>query len=108
MDIDDLADQDRPPVAQERHELTKLMAGIGHAQRFGAGGYRIAGKDRRPLALQRIGIEPKLDRQRPVELDQPRLGNRCRNSRRMKMLRQPGIAVVEGNGGGRCRLFAHG
>ena len=40
VDIDDFAEQDGAAVAELRHEIAELVAGIGHGDRFGAVGQR--------------------------------------------------------------------
>ncbi|WKL27527.1 hypothetical protein Q1M63_22535 [Sinorhizobium meliloti] len=58
-------------------------------------GDEIARKDRRAVAFERFGVEPKLSGKRAVELDQPRFRNRCRLHTGIEIGRQPGVAVVE-------------
>src|SRR6185437_3750139 len=43
--VDDLAEQDGAAVTELRHEMTELMAGIGHRDRIGAFREPFAGKD---------------------------------------------------------------
>ncbi len=54
----DLADRQRPPVAELRYEIAELVAGIGHGQRLRPLGDFLAGKDRRqPLVGRAFKIE---------------------------------------------------
>ena len=59
--VDQLAQQQRAPVAQPRRIAAELVAGVG--LRDGALGRRVAGEDGEVLA-QRLRVEPQLDRQR--------------------------------------------
>ena len=96
MPVDHLPKQDRAAVAELRHEGAELVPGIGHGERFGALRHLVAGEDRRPVPFERLDIEPELFGKRPVELDQPGLGDRRRFDARVEIRRQPRIAVVEG------------
>ncbi len=40
--VQDLAEEDRPTVAELRHEVAELVAGIGHGQRVRAVGHPVA------------------------------------------------------------------
>ena len=95
--VDDLAEQDGAAVAELRHEMAELVAGIGHRDRLGAVGEAVAGEHLDALrAGEPVGIEAELARQRPVQLDQPRRGDRRRRHAREKALRQRRIGVLEG------------
>ncbi len=94
--VDDLAEQDGAAVAELRHEMAELVAGIGHRDRVGAVGEALSGEDFRPFrAIQHVGIEPEMDGQRPVQLDQPRGGDRGRRHAGEKVRRQRRIGVLE-------------
>ena len=43
--VDDFAEQDGAAVAELRHEMAELVAGIGHRDRVGAVGHAFAGED---------------------------------------------------------------
>ena len=95
--VDDLAEQDGAAVAELRHEMAELVAGIGHRDRIGAVGNPLAGQDLGALgALEQVGIEAEMDRQRPVQLDQARGGDRGRRHAGEKARRQRRIGVLEG------------
>ena len=52
--------------------MAELVAGIGHRDRLGAVGDALAGQDLGAFrALERVGIEPEMDGERPVQLDEP-------------------------------------
>ena len=71
--IDHLAKQDGAPITQLGHEMTELVAGIGHRNRVGAVGKLFSRKDLNSLrAGEPIRVKPQMQRQRPVQLDQPR------------------------------------
>ena len=53
--VDDLAEQDRAAVAELRHEMAELVAGIGHRDRLGALGNALAGQDLDALRARRAG-----------------------------------------------------
>ena len=60
--VDDLAEQDGAAVAELRHEMAELVAGIGHRDRVGAVGDALAGEDFGALrAVQPVRIEAELD-----------------------------------------------
>ena len=95
--VDDLAEQDRPAVAELGHEIPELVAGIGHGDGVGARGNRLSGQDFGALrGLQQVRIEPELDRQRPVQLDQPGRGHGGRRDAGKEAVRQRRIRVLEG------------
>ena len=65
--IDDLAEQDSAAIAELRHEMAELVAGIGHGDRLGPVGQALPGEDFGALrALQQVGIEPQPDRERSI------------------------------------------
>ena len=73
--VDDFAEQDGAAVAELRHEMAELVAGIGHRDRVGAVGQPFAGEDFGAFrARQQLRIEPEMDGERPVQFDQPRRG----------------------------------
>ena len=77
--------------------MAELVAGIGHGDRVGAIGHALAGEDFGTLrGLQQVRIEPKLNRQRAVELDQARGGHRGGRNAGKKVCRKGRIAVLEG------------
>ena len=77
--VDDLAEQDGAAVAELRHEVAELVAGIGKRDRLDAMGDAVAREDLHALgARQRLGIEAELAGERGVELDQARRGDRRR------------------------------
>jgi hypothetical protein len=95
--IDDLAEQDRSSVAELGHELPELVAGIGHGDGVGSIRNRLPGQDFGALGgLQGGRIEPELDRQGPVQLDQPGGSNRGRRDAGEEAVRQRRIGVLEG------------
>ena len=63
--VDDFAEQDGAAVAELRHEMPELVAGIGHRDRVGALGDALAGEDLGAFrAREQVRIEPELDSQR--------------------------------------------
>ncbi len=94
--VDDLAQQDRPSVAELRHEIAELVAGIGHGDRHGAGRHDIAGQDRRqPAGIGKIGLDAQFRRQRRVEFQELRPLHRLGIDGGEKPVRQAGIGIVE-------------
>ena len=94
--VDDLAEQDGAAVAELGHEMAELVAGIGHRDRIGALGDALSGEDFSAFrALQHVGIEPELDGERPVQLDQPGGGDGGRGHAGEKVRRQRRIGVLE-------------
>ena len=60
--VDHLAEQDGAAVAELRHEMTELVAGIGHRNRVGAVGDPLAGEDFGAFrAIQPIRVEAEMD-----------------------------------------------
>ena len=97
--IDHLAQQDGATVAELRHEVAELMAGIGECDRLRADGNAVAGQDFYCLRRrEHLGIEAELPGQRLIDLDQPRGGDRRRIELRIEAFRQPRVAVVEAEG----------
>ena len=95
--VDHLAEQDGAAVPELRDEMAELVAGIGHRDRIGAVGDPLAGEDLGSLgALEQVRIEAEMDRQRPVQLDQARRGDRGRRHAGEKARRQRRIGVLEG------------
>ena len=77
--------------------MPELVAGIGHRDRLGAVRNALAGEDFGALrAVEPVRIEAELDRQRPVQLDQPGRGDRRRRDAREKAGRQRRIGILEG------------
>ena len=97
--VDDLAQQDGPAVAELRHEVAELVAGIGERDRFGARRDAVAGQH---LDALRTGeprrVEAELAGQRLVQLEQARRRDGRRREPGIEPLRQAGIAVVEREG----------
>ena len=95
--VDHLAEQDGAAVAELRHEMSELMAGIGHRDRLGALGKPFSRENLGPFrAVEPVGIEAKLERQRPVQLDQPRRGDRRGRDPGKEIIRQRRIGILEG------------
>ena len=60
--VDHLAEQDGAAVAELRHEMAELVAGIGHRDRVGAVGEPLAGEDFGAFrAVEPVRIEPEMD-----------------------------------------------
>ena len=90
-----LAEQDRAAIA-EHGEVAELVTGVRLRDRSAAFGQGIAGEDRGAFrALERVRLEPKHGRQRPVERDEPRLANRSWRRMRVEELRQLRVGVLE-------------
>ncbi len=95
--VDDFAEQDGTAVAELGNKVAELVARIGHRDRVGAIRQALSGKDFRPFrGLQNVGIEPEVNRKRPVQLDQPGRGDRGRRDAGKKVCRQRRIGVLEG------------
>src|SRR5690606_16703173 len=71
--VDDLAEQEGPPVAELRHEMPELMARVREGDRLGSGRSRVPCEHREPVRpCQPAGIEAKLECERNVDPDQLR------------------------------------
>ncbi|GCC47720.1 hypothetical protein chiPu_0031879, partial [Chiloscyllium punctatum] len=94
--VDDFAEQDGAAVAELGNKVPELVAGIGHGDRVGPLGQPLAGEDFGALrCCQQVRIQPELDRQRPVQLDQPGGGHGGRRDAGKKVRRQRRIGVLE-------------
>ena len=90
-----LAEQDRAAIAEGR-EVAELVAGVRLRDRPRAVGHGIAREDRGAFGtVERLRLEPKPRRERPVERDQARLADRRRGRRRVEELRQLRVGVLE-------------
>ncbi len=90
-----LTEQDRAAIT-ESGEVAELVTGVRLRDRSSTFGQDIAGEDRGAFrALERLRLESKHGRQRPVERDQARLANRRWFRRRVEDLRQIRVGVLE-------------
>ena len=70
--VDHLAEQDGAAVAELGNEMAELVPGIGHCNRVRAFGNAFSSENLGSLpAGEPIRIETEMDRERPVQLDQP-------------------------------------
>jgi hypothetical protein len=94
--VDHFAEQQRPPVAQLRHEVAKLVAGVGLCQGLRARRGVVAGEnlgaDRR---IERRGVQPQLLGQRVIQLDQAGRRRRRRRGRGIEARQFAGVRVIE-------------
>ena len=90
-----LAEQDRAAIAEGR-EVAELVAGVRLRDRSRAVGQGIARENRGAFGtLERLRVEAKHGRERPVERDQARLADRRRCRGRVEELRQLRVGVLE-------------
>ena len=90
-----LAEQDRAAIA-EGGEVAELVTGVRLRDRSPAFGQGIAGEDRGAFGtLERLRLESKHCRKRPVERDEARLADRSRCRMRVEELRQLRVGVLE-------------
>ena len=95
--VDDLAEQDGAAVTELGHEMAELVPGIGHGDRLGALGQAFAGEDFGALGRRKlVRIEPELNSQLPVQLDQAGGGHGRWRHAGEEIRRQGGIGVLEG------------
>jgi hypothetical protein len=74
--IDDLAQQNSPPIAELRHESSKLVAGVGQGERLTRVRHTVAGEDGDAFWRgELVGIEPKVPDQRFIQPDKAGRGN---------------------------------
>ena len=88
----DLPQQIGAPVAEPRHEIAELVAGVGERHRLRPLRHMVAGQH---ISRQVIRIEPELLGQRDVQLDQPRPRDGRGIEPRVEPFGQPGIGVGE-------------
>ena len=90
-----LAEQDRTAIAEGR-EVAELVTGVGLRDRPPAFGQGIAGENRGAFrTLERLRLESKHGRKRPVENDEARLADRRGCRMRVEELRQLRVGVLE-------------
>src|SRR5690606_12649211 len=88
-------------VAELRHELAELMAGIRLRQRCRGFGNVVSREHRDPFGpFEPVGIDAELLRERPVDADQLRCEDGRRKAALEKAFRQVCEGVVEKNGHG--------
>ena len=108
MAVDDLAQQDGAAVPQLRHEIAELVPGIGLGD---GGGARQQLVSHRHFSGEGGGVDPQLPGQRLVHLDELRGLHGRGQHPGMHGARQPGIGIVEGDGGvsfGHARQYRAG
>ena len=91
----DVLAKENGPAISEIGEVAKLVAGVGLGNRFRARRQCVAGKDPLCHREQNGRIESQISRQRFVEHCHARITDRLWQCRREKLLRQPGIGIVE-------------
>src|SRR5262249_39343876 len=105
----DLAEQDRPPVAELRNIGPELVARVLHCERLTPGQPLVAGEildEVRGLRLDRVEVdEPGGVR---AEGDQVGIGDRGRIDALIKRAWEPGVGVVEGQVGERAHAVLYG
>jgi hypothetical protein len=98
--VDDLADQQRPAIAQMRIELPELMPRIGLGNRLRPFRQHVAGEHRRQRGIVLVGqIQLQFRRQPVIEEQQYRFPYRRRLARFVEARQVAGIGVVEREGG---------
>ena len=97
--VDELAEQERPTVAEAWGEAAELVAGVRLRHGVRAGRHLGAGEQPESVgAAERVGIETELGGQRLVEHEQGRLGRRLRLPRHRQLGNSPGEPSVQGDG----------
>ncbi len=103
---DELAQQQRAPVAQPRHVAAELMPGVGLRYRSGAAGNQVAHQEAQPVCTAQPGrVEAKLGGQRLVERQQSQVGKSFGLPADSHLRQVAQEAVLQGNG--RIRSDAH-
>ena len=101
--VDLLAEQQRAPVAQTRHEPAELMSGIGLRYRDGAIRNEIAGQEAHTVGtVQPRGVEAQVGGQRLVQHEQPWVGNRFGLPADGHLRQFTREAAIQRDGGVRC------
>ena len=94
--VDDLAEEDRAPVPELRHERAELVPRVRGGNRLGRLGDAIARQHLHAfLAGEQVGIEAESGGQGPVNPNEPRGPDRGGRDAREEPLGQPRIRVVE-------------
>jgi hypothetical protein len=105
--VDDLAEQNSAAVTQLGDEVPELVPGIGGGDRLRLFGHPLASQYLHTFrAGQPVRIQRKLDSQVAVKPDEPWRGDRGRRDVGKEAVRQPGIAVIEGEVHGHCRALS--
>lgn len=88
--------QDGATVSQLRDEAAKLMARIGHCQRFRAVRHLVPGQHGQPLRrIQTLHINSQFRRQSLIQTDHLRSADGCRIGPLIKRVRQLAVGVVK-------------
>ncbi len=96
---DELAEEQRPPVAEPRDEAAELMPGVGLGYRSGAAGNQGAHQELEPVRTpQPGGVEAQLGGQRLVEHQQLRVGRRLGLPADRHLRQLAGEAVLQSDG----------
>jgi hypothetical protein len=96
VDVEHLAEQERPAVAEARREPAELVARIGLRHRRRALGHGAAGEDGDAVRCpQRLGVEAQVSGEPFVERQQPGCGHRRRLPRLVQALEVSDVGVVE-------------
>ena len=96
---DELAQQQRAPVAQPRHVAAELVAGVGLGHRSGIAGDQVAHQEAQPVGTPQPGsVEAKLGGQRLVERQQPQVGKRLGLPADSHLRQVAEEAVLQSNG----------
>ena len=73
--IDELAEQQRAPVAQPRDVAAELMPGVGLGDRGGAAGDQVAHQETQPIGTpQPGGVQAEFRGKPLIEHEQPQVG----------------------------------
>jgi hypothetical protein len=92
----DFPQQDRPPIAELRHEMTKLMSGIGHRQGLCPLWHVIPRQDCRPhLTLPLLSFQPQLPSEGGVKFHQEWIAHLSGCEARIKTLWQARVSVIK-------------
>ena len=106
--VDELAEQQRAPVAQTRGEPAELVPGVGLRHRGGAAGDEVADQQPQAVGAAQPGrVEAELGGQRLVEHEQPRVGSLLGLPGNGHLRKLAGEAVVEGDGRMAVRCSRH-
>ncbi len=94
--IDYFAEQESAAVAELRHEVAELMAGVGLGQRLGAGGNVVTGKDLgADGGIKGVRVEAQFAGKGVVQLEESGSRRRSGGGRGVEARKVMGVGVIE-------------
>jgi hypothetical protein len=97
LPVDNLAEQNCPPIAQLRDKMPELVTGIRHGDRLSGIRHQSPCKHFESLrTCKPIRVQPKVQRKLSIETDKPWSLYRSRRYPSIKAIRQTGVGILKG------------